>query len=133
MTQKQLILEYVKEYGSIVPAKMSGEMFMGKMFGSETSRRCRELRADGRLRSEGLGKFERFYLPQIIQVEERTVMLTDEQYHQKLQQLRQEWLREIDPSKRKIIEARGKAIKSAMAAKAAGMNRGVQEAYEALL
>ena len=132
MTQKQLIMAYVREYGSIIPAKISGEMFMGKMFGSESSRRCRELRESGQLKSEGMGKFEKFYLPQIIQVEERTNMVySNEQYHQKLQELRERWLKE--PENRKILEAQGKAIKSAMAARAAGMDSKVQEAYEALL
>lgn len=63
MTQKQLIMEYVRENGNIVPAKMYGSIFMGKMMGSELSRRCRELRDEGRLLSEPKGKFESYYLP----------------------------------------------------------------------
>lgn len=62
MTQKQLIMKYVSKFGSILPAKMSGRIMWRNMFGSETSRRCRELRADGLLRSEGEKRFERFYL-----------------------------------------------------------------------
>lgn len=61
LTQKKLILSYVLEYGSITPAKMYGTVYKGVMLGSELSRRCRELRAEGKLRSEGEGKFERFY------------------------------------------------------------------------
>jgi len=63
ITQKQLIMEYVRFYGDIVPAKMSGSIYMGVMFGSETSRRCRELRKEGKLESRGSGKFEKFYEP----------------------------------------------------------------------
>lgn len=62
MTQKQLIIEYIKEHGSIVPAKEHGFPFKGGFLGSESSKRCRELRKDGILRSERDGKFERFYL-----------------------------------------------------------------------
>lgn len=62
MTQKQLIKFYIAEFGSILPAKMGGAIYKGEMFGSETSKRCRELRAEKILRSEGEGKFERYYL-----------------------------------------------------------------------
>jgi hypothetical protein len=62
MTQPQLIIEYIKQYGSILPAKVAGLVYNDHMLGSETSKRCRELRAKGVLRSEQEGKFERFYL-----------------------------------------------------------------------
>lgn len=62
MTQHQLITEYIKEHGSILPAKCYGLVYKDQMLGSETSKRCRELRAKGVLRSEQDGKFERFYL-----------------------------------------------------------------------
>jgi hypothetical protein len=62
MKQKPLIIEYIKEHGSILPAKIGGKIYKGTMFGSETSKRCRELRADGKLESKPDGKFERFYL-----------------------------------------------------------------------
>jgi hypothetical protein len=62
MTQKELIIEYIKENGSILPAKMSGEVYKGTMFGSETSKRCRELRKLGKIESKQDGKFERFYI-----------------------------------------------------------------------
>lgn len=62
MTQKQLILKYVKENGQITPAKMAGRVYAGKMFGSETSKRCRELRKDGVLSSRPVGRFEVFYI-----------------------------------------------------------------------
>lgn len=61
MTQKQLILAYVDRWGSILPAKMAGEEFRDGFFGSETSKRCRELRAQGKLISKQEGKFERYY------------------------------------------------------------------------
>ena len=64
LTQKELILEWIKNYGSILPAKMAGRIYLDQMFGSETSKRCRELRAEGKLASEPDGKFERFYLPE---------------------------------------------------------------------
>jgi hypothetical protein len=62
LSQKELILSYVREYGSIIPAKKYGTVYRGKMLGSELSRRCRELRADGKLLSRGVGKFEEYYL-----------------------------------------------------------------------
>lgn len=61
MTQKQIILEYLSLHGSILPAKMAGEIFKGVMLGSETSKRCREMRKEGILYSDRDGKFERFY------------------------------------------------------------------------
>jgi hypothetical protein len=60
MTQKELIMEYIDLYGSILPAKMAGKVFKGEMFGSETSKRCRELRRAGKLVSHSEGKFEVF-------------------------------------------------------------------------
>jgi hypothetical protein len=45
LSQHRLIIEYVKRYGSILPAKMGGMTFLKTMFGSETPKRCRELRA----------------------------------------------------------------------------------------
>lgn len=60
MTQKQIILKYIDLHGSILPAKMAGEIFEGVMFGSETSKRCREMRKEGVLVSHKEGKFEVF-------------------------------------------------------------------------
>jgi hypothetical protein len=62
MTQHALILEWIKEYGFIIPAKMSGNVYYGIMFGSESSKRCRELRKQGKLISTKNGKFEEFRL-----------------------------------------------------------------------
>lgn len=62
MTQQELILEYCKEHGSILPAKLYGFVYKDQIFGSELSKRCRELRKAGKLLSEKDGKFERFYL-----------------------------------------------------------------------
>lgn len=61
MTQKELIIKYIQEHGSILPAKLGGELYLGIMFGSETTKRCRELRAKNVLHSRPEGKFERFY------------------------------------------------------------------------
>ncbi len=69
MTQHKLIIRYIDEYGSILPAKMAGAVYKGKMFGSETSARCRELRQYTlpsvqkypKLDSVSEGRFERFY------------------------------------------------------------------------
>lgn len=60
-TQYQIIKDWIAQHGSILPAKMSGTIFEDTMFGSEVSKRCRELRKMGLLRSEKEGKFERFY------------------------------------------------------------------------
>lgn len=65
MTQHQLILEFIKQKGSILPAKMQGYIFMGHMMGSELPRRCRELRKQGKLRSQKEGRFERFFLAEV--------------------------------------------------------------------
>lgn len=67
MTQNQLILEWIAEHGQITPAKMSGRLYKGEIFGSETSKRCRELRNMLKLESRKKGKFQEFYLkPRII-------------------------------------------------------------------
>jgi len=65
MTQHQLVKEYIKEFGSILPAKIGGTIYKGQMFGSETSKRCRELRKSGILVGQKDGKFERFFFNQI--------------------------------------------------------------------
>ncbi len=70
MKQHELIIEWVKENGSILPAKMGGKFYKDGIFGSETSKRCREMRMKGILNSVKDGKFERFYLvdkPQLTQ------------------------------------------------------------------
>lgn len=68
MTQQQMVIEYIKLNGEILPAKISGSIFMGTMFGSETSKRCRELRKKGILGSRGEGRFEVFYLKETLEV-----------------------------------------------------------------
>ena len=62
MTQKELIIQYIKQYKKITPAKMGGVYYLGQIFGSETNRRWRELRAEGVLSSRKEGRFEVFYL-----------------------------------------------------------------------
>lgn len=59
-TQSQIALLWTLRYGVIFPAKISGNIFLGTMFGSETSKRCRELRALGWLDSHREGKFTVF-------------------------------------------------------------------------
>lgn len=69
MTQHELVVAYIKDRGFILPAKLGGTIYQGIMFGSETSKRCRELRAHKLpsvqkypiLISEGSGKFEVFH------------------------------------------------------------------------
>ena len=66
-------MEYVNLHGSILPAKIAGQIFQasdGKkyMFGSETSKRCRELRKSGILTSHKEGKFEVYTIPEEIRV-----------------------------------------------------------------
>lgn len=61
-TQKELVIEYVKTFGEIVPAKIGGKQWNGGFFGSETSKRCRELRHTGELLSHKEGKFEVYTL-----------------------------------------------------------------------
>jgi len=68
-TQTQLIIDYIKEFGSIIPAKMSGVIYKEQMLGSESTKRCRELRAKGILVSEREGKFEKFRLKPVINLE----------------------------------------------------------------
>lgn len=65
LTQKDLVLKYIREFGSILPAKKGGDIYLGEMFGSETSKRCREMRREGILVSspdESNPKFERFFI-----------------------------------------------------------------------
>lgn len=60
MTQKELVLEYVKEVGSIVPARMSGKIYLEEMFGHSVDKRCRELRMEGKLTSRPWPKNTKF-------------------------------------------------------------------------
>lgn len=62
-TQKQLIKLYLDEHGSITPARLCGTPYLNGFFGAEISKRCREMRAEGLLRSEPdekRPKFEKF-------------------------------------------------------------------------
>jgi len=60
-TQKEAVMEYVEFNGSIVPAKMIGKTWNGLFFGTEITRRCRELRQSGYFKSAREGKFEKFF------------------------------------------------------------------------
>jgi len=62
LTQRELVIIFVEQWGSITPAVMVGKIYLGQMFGSETAKRCRELRAKGILDSKPDGRFERFFL-----------------------------------------------------------------------
>jgi len=61
MTQREMVLDYLFMNPYMIPAKMSGSFYNGQIWGSEVSRVCRTLRAEGKLRSERCGKFEKFY------------------------------------------------------------------------
>ena len=61
MTQHELIIEYLKEFGNITPAKMGGKIYKGQMIGSEASARCRELRKPIPLRKLSLQKYPQLY------------------------------------------------------------------------
>lgn len=63
-SQKALCIRWIEEHGYILPAKMSGKIYHDTMFGSESSKRCRELREDLILDSDPFPdnpKFEMFY------------------------------------------------------------------------
>jgi hypothetical protein len=62
MTQYELIIEYCKEFGEIMPAKLYGFKYKDGMMGSELSKRCRELRRERILNSRKDGRFEVFWL-----------------------------------------------------------------------
>lgn len=51
MTDYAQILKYVAKKGTITPAKLGGTVYLDKLFGSEVTKRCRELRAAGKLES----------------------------------------------------------------------------------
>lgn len=62
MTQNELLINYILEYGSATPAKLTGTPYKDGFFGSEISRRARDLRKAGRLVSVKEGKFEKYFL-----------------------------------------------------------------------
>ena len=62
MTQTEQVIYWIQEHGEITPARLGGKIYKGRMFGSETSRVCRTLRADGYLESKKTGRFTSFYL-----------------------------------------------------------------------
>lgn len=61
MEQWKLVIEYVKEYGKITPAKLPDRKYRDGFFGSDTPKRCRELFAKGLLCRIKEGKFKTFY------------------------------------------------------------------------
>lgn len=63
-TQKEIVMDYVNQHGSIVPARMGGKITTSGFFGSEVSRVCRKLREEGKLTSPSKrvnGKFKIFF------------------------------------------------------------------------
>lgn len=61
MEQQKLVIEYVKEFGKITPAKLTDRKYKEGFFGSEIPKRCRELFAKGLLHRKKDGKFKTFY------------------------------------------------------------------------
>lgn len=57
MTQHELIIEYINEHGYIIPAQLGGKSYLGYTFGSETSKRCREIEKPVEQRPENLRKY----------------------------------------------------------------------------
>ncbi len=72
LKQKELVMAWVKEYGEITPAKLGGKIYRGEMFGSEVSRVCRKLRAEGKLKSVKNGRFTRF-IPVMVNTIEKDI------------------------------------------------------------
>lgn len=62
LTQRQLVAVYMEKFGVMTPAKLGGRVYRGTMFGSEISRTCRSLRAEGLMRSSLDGQFAVFIL-----------------------------------------------------------------------
>lgn len=60
MTQSQLLLKYIEEHGLAIPAKLCGSRYREGFFGADITRRARDLRKAGVLKSERDGKFEKF-------------------------------------------------------------------------
>lgn len=57
-----MVLRFIHHIGKMKPAILGGIRYQGQIFGSETSKRCRELRALGLLDSHKEGKFAIFTL-----------------------------------------------------------------------
>lgn len=75
MTQAELIVKYIKEYGKFIPAKKANSAYLRNgvqigWFGSSVDSACRKLRLYGekvngefiQLKSHRDGKYEAFYL-----------------------------------------------------------------------
>lgn len=66
LSQKELIMMFVRENGFIMPAQQANKEWRGNWFGSELRRRCCELAEDGKLqRIPGGGKYVKFILPRV--------------------------------------------------------------------
>jgi hypothetical protein len=55
--QQKLVYDHIKEFGKISPAHKGGTIYRCKMFGSETTKRCRELEAMGLITGYKNGRF----------------------------------------------------------------------------
>lgn len=103
MTQHQLVRQWIFEHGSITPAVMSGKVYYDTMFGSQTDKRCRELRKTKELDSaknekgfevfffyqkkpEGLNKRSYWEKKNWISDDERVLRIQEETEKRRLQQ-----------------------------------------------
>lgn len=73
--QQNLVYEYIKEFGKISPAHKGGLMYRGKMFGSETTKRCRELEELGLVVGFRNGRFVDYKLKGGVETGEKLVQL----------------------------------------------------------
>jgi hypothetical protein len=66
-TQKDLILSFISEHGSIIPAHQANKFYGDGHFGSEIARECRKLRYHPEKNPKGIldscpeGGYEKFY------------------------------------------------------------------------
>jgi hypothetical protein len=142
LTQRELVYQYILLHGSFTPAKERHATMNGKLLGDSADRRCRELRAEGRVSSEGEGRFERFFIPnfqhlprpnrmdtatrkvvidnmsQIIdknnKLLEGTMKVSLQEMIAKREELRRQYKSAKTDSDRRIIEIRGKALTNAI-------------------
>ena len=61
-SQRQLLLEIIKQNKEVIPAKLCGNFYLGQIFGSDITRRARELREKGILDSREEGQFTVFFI-----------------------------------------------------------------------
>jgi predicted transcriptional regulator len=115
LTQRDLVYQYILENGSFIPARERNAAYKGKLLGSQADRRARELRKQGLVRSEQVGRFERYFPPQSYKSDTavKEPMVNLEELKRKRDDLRRQW-KEAKEEDRRIIEVRGKAITRAI-------------------